>query len=294
HEGALDPEDAKTALAAPPGSIAEGAARAAAEDSGPAIEAGPLDGESAAPAHAGPLDAGPLDAGAPGSVSAASAQTIAAAYSTLEDAAMRGDPVAQYEYGLARLAAGDSQKAVVYLRRAASQGLAMAQYRLAKLYERGEGVPIDLAQARHWTERAAAGGNRKAMHDLGVYYARGEGAPFDEATAFKWFRQAAEYGVADSQFNLGVLYSQGRGVTADQGEAYYWFSIAAAGGDSDARARAAMIAEKLDPSVIAKAKARAQAFRAKPVMARANGDFGKQPWAPQPSMEAAADAPPRT
>ena len=95
--------------------------------------------------------------------------------------------------------------------------------------------------------------------------------------------------MADSQFNLGVLYSQGRGVTADQGEAYYWFSIAAAGGDSDARARAAMIAEKLDPALMAKIKTRLQGYRAKPLIARANGEFGKRPWAPQPSMEAAVE-----
>ena len=124
HEGALEPEDARGALNAPPGSIAEGVARAAAEDVAPPAEATPLEGAAVTPARAGPLDAI--------AASAVSAQTIAAAYSTLEDAAMRGDPVAQYEYGLARLASGDSQNAVVYLRRAANQGLAMAQYRFGQ------------------------------------------------------------------------------------------------------------------------------------------------------------------
>jgi len=46
------------------------------------------------------------------------------------------------------------------LKEAASRGLVMAEYRLAKLYERGEGVPRDMAASRSWTEKAAIGGNR--------------------------------------------------------------------------------------------------------------------------------------
>jgi localization factor PodJL len=134
----------------------------------------------------------------------------------------------------------------------------MAQYRLAKLYERGEGVQRDLAVARQWTERAAASGNRRAMHDLGVYFARGEGAPLDEAAAFRWFRQAAELGVADSQYNLGVLYQQGRGVNASAAEAMFWFLVAARRGDERGAARPR--SSQLQPPGRAGA-ARAAAFR---------------------------------
>jgi localization factor PodJL len=204
-----------------------------------------------------PLVAGPL---APRNVS-------------LEQAAQAGDLLAQYELGLQRLTAGRHQDGVALLRRAADRGFAMAQYRLAKLYERGEGVPVDLSVARQWTERAAAAGNRRAMHDLGVYFARGEGAPLDEAAAFRWFRQAAELGVADSQYNLGVLYQQGRGVNASAPEALFWFLVAARQGDQDASARATALEAQLPQAQAQQARGRAQAFRPRAASAVANGEF---------------------
>jgi localization factor PodJL len=199
---------------------------------------------------------------------------------SLEQAAQNGDLTAQYELALQRLSAGRSQEAVALLRGAADRGFAMAQYRLAKLYERGEGVQADLATARQWTERAAAAGNRRAMHDLGVYFARGEGAPLDEAAAFRWFRQAAELGVADSQYNLGILYQQGRGVNASPSEALFWFLVAARQGDQDASARAIALEAQLTQAQVGQARARAEAFRPRAASAIANGEFGPRPWAP--------------
>ena len=213
-------------------------------------------------ASAAPTVAGPL---APRSVS-------------LEAAAQGGDPVAQYQLALQRLGSGRTADGLGLLRGAANHGLAMAQYRLAKVYERGEGVAADLGTARQWTERAANAGNRRAMHDLGVYYARGDGAPLDEATAFRWFRQAAELGVADSQYNLGVLYQQGRGVQANASESLFWFAIAARQGDTDAAARATAEEAQLTTTQVQQARARAQAFRPRAASAVANGDFGQRPW----------------
>ena len=214
------------------------------------------------PAMAQPVVAGPLPAR---SVS-------------MEAAANNGDVVAQYQLGLQRLTGGRTQDGVMMLRRSADRGLAMAQYRMAKLYERGEGVPADLNVARQWTERAAAAGNRRAMHDLGVYFARGEGAPLDEGAAFRWFRQAAELGVADSQYNLGVLYQQGRGVGASPSEALFWFSVAARQGDHDAAAHATSLEAQLAPQQVQQAHARAEAFHPRAASAIANGDFGPRPW----------------
>jgi len=239
----------------------------------------------AAAAPAAPAAATPMASNTPRPTTGAAAQatTVAAPLPpravSLENAAARGDAVAQYELALQRLAAGRAPDGVTLLRQSANQGLAMAQYRLAKLYERGEGVQADLTQARAWTERAAAAGNRRAMHDLGVYFARGEGAPLDEAAAFRWFRQAAELGVADSQFNLGVLYQQGRGVGANPSEALFWYLVAARQGDEDAGARANALEASLQPIQVEQARARAGAFRPRAASARANGEFGPRPWA---------------
>lgn len=182
-------------------------------------------------------------------------------------------PQERYASALRLLEAGDAAGAMTDLRDLAQAGFVIAQYRLAKLYESGEGVAPDLAQARLWTERAAAGGNRNAMHDLGVYYVRGEGAPRDEATAFRWFQAAAERDLADSQYNLGVLYEQGRGVEANAGEALFWFRLAARQGDAAAAERAADLEITLSPFEIEQAEARLAEFRPTPADPVANGAF---------------------
>jgi localization factor PodJL len=256
----------------------------------PETQTAPADAE-AAPSEAAPLDPGAATAAPAGATpiaegdaalqpaSAVVAGPLAPRAQSLQDAAQAGDLTAQYELSLQQIAAGRTQDGVTLLRRAADRGFPMAQYRLAKLYERGEGVPVDLVVARQWTERAAAAGNRRAMHDLGVYYARGEGAPLDEAAAFRWFRQAAELGVADSQYNLGVLYQQGRGVNASASEALFWFLVASRQGDQDAAARATALEPQLSQMQLQQARARAQSFRPRAAIAVANGEFGPRPWA---------------
>ncbi|MBI3438628.1 MAG: SEL1-like repeat protein [Proteobacteria bacterium] len=230
------------------------------------------------PAGAAPANAQPAATAAPATQQPTVAGPLAPRSISLEAAAQGGDAIAQYQLALQRLSGGRTADGLGLLRAAANHGLAMAQYRLAKVYERGEGVPADLNTARQWTERAAAAGNRRAMHDLGVYYARGDGAQLDEASAFRWFRQAAELGVADSQYNLGVLYQQGRGVQANAVESLFWFAIAARQGDTDAAARATAEEAQLTTTQVQQARARAQAFRPRAASAVANGDFGQRPW----------------
>jgi len=255
----------------------------------PAIEAPPLDPFAQAPAEnvatpetaeqpAADPNGAPVAQAEPQAQQRQVAGPLPARNVSLEQAAQAGNLTAQYELALQRLGSGHTAEGVTLLRRAADRGFPMAQYRLAKLYERGEGVPADLTIARQWTERAAAAGNRRAMHDLGVYFARGEGAPLDEAAAFRWFRQAAELGVADSQYNLGVLYQQGRGVNASASEALFWFLVAARQGDQDAGARATAVEAQLSQMQVEQARARAQAFRPRAASAVANGEFGQRAW----------------
>jgi localization factor PodJL len=192
---------------------------------------------------------------------------------------------ADYENALRLLELDAAQEAVTRLQRLADAGFPMAQYRLAKLYESGEGVAVDLVQARQWTERAANAGNRQAIHDLAVYYVRGEGAPRDEAAAFRLFEQAAELDLADSQFNLGVLYEQGRGVEANPGEALFWFMLAARHGDEAADERVAALRLELPAYEIEQAAARVAAFEPAPADPIANGVFAP-PAAASPEAEA--------
>jgi localization factor PodJL len=82
----------------------------------------------------------------------------------------------------------------------------------------------------------------------------------------------------DSQYNLAVLYEQGLGVSEDAGEAAYWFEIAGRAGDSDAARRARELLAGLPSAEAEQIKRRARSFNPKPVIARANGEFGKRPW----------------
>jgi localization factor PodJL len=158
---------------------------------------------------------------------------------------------------------------------AAGRGLVMADYRLAKLYERGEGVPRDMAASRQWTEKAAVGGNIKAMHDLAVFYAEGDAGPQSYAAAVEWFRQASDHGLVDSQYNLAVLYEQGLGLSQDKPEAAYWYEVAGRAGDQDAGRRARAMLGEMQPTQAEAIKRKARAFAPKPGIPRANGEFGR-------------------
>ncbi len=192
----------------------------------------------------------------------------------LRAAAAEGDPAAAFETAN-RFAEGtgtsrDLATAAKWYRQAAEHGLAVAQYRLASLYERGQGVDKDPGEAVKWYQRAADQGNVGAMHNLAVLMSEGAGGETDNAKALEWFLAAANYGVKDSQYNLGVMYARGLGRAPDLVEAYKWFAIAAVAGDTDAGARRDEITAMLNPDQLAAARAAAQAWRAKPVLAAAN------------------------
>ncbi len=57
---------------------------------------------------------------------------------------------------------------------------------------------IDAARAR------ADQGVADAQSNLGVMYDNGEGVPQDHAEAVRWYRLAADQGLALAQFSLGV------------------------------------------------------------------------------------------
>ncbi|WP_291843947.1 peptidoglycan-binding protein [Maricaulis sp.] len=197
---------------------------------------------------------------------------------TLESAAAEGNPVARYQLGVRSLENGDAATAAILLRRAAEQGVPAAQYRYGKLLETGEGVEINLEDARRWTERAANAGHRRAMHNLGVMYYYGTGAAQNMEMAARWFQEAALLGLRDSQFNLALLYETGDGVPLSLPDAYAWFTIAASETDPTASERAATLAEMITPEALEAARTTAAGFTPRPIDGEANGIYGNLPW----------------
>src|SRR5579871_1324913 len=80
-----------------------------------------------------------------------------------------------YNQAGARFQAGDHAGAAQILAKAAEAGNAVAQLRLALLYDQGDGVPQDAKQAYQWYVRAAAQGEPESLNQVGLYYELGEG-----------------------------------------------------------------------------------------------------------------------
>ena len=89
-------------------------------------------------------------------------------------------------------------------------------------YEKG-----DYALAAELIRPYAEQGDPEAQFKLGRMYQEGQGVSKDQAEAVKWYRLSAEAGQPFAQNNLGVMYKNGWGVTQDYVQAYFWFSLAA-------------------------------------------------------------------
>jgi hypothetical protein len=83
----------------------------------------------------------------------------------------------------------------------------------------------DYAAAFRLLNPLAAQGNARAQDALGFMYERGNGVPRDDAQAVKWFRKSADQGNAAAQFSLGRKYHEGRGVGQDSVQAYMWYNL---------------------------------------------------------------------
>jgi TPR repeat protein len=113
-------------------------------------------------------------------------------------------------------------------------------------------------------------GDAEAQNKLGFVYDTGQGVGQDYAEAVKWYRKAADHGSALAQFNLAICYGSGQGLPLDFVQASKWFNLAAAGfsaSDAELRAKAIkardLMASKMTPDQIAEALALARKWKAK-------------------------------
>ena len=65
-----------------------------------------------------------------------------------------------------------------------------------------------------------------AQYFLARMYERGQGVAQDAKVAAQWYRKAAEQGVNDAQFRLAAMYESGVGLPQDREYAYGWYSVA--------------------------------------------------------------------
>lgn len=84
-------------------------------------------------------------------------------------------------------------------RKAAGQGDAVAQNKLATRYFNGEGVQKDHTEAAKWYLKAAEQGLAAAQYSLGSLYYTGIGVEKNTEEGLKWYRKAADQGVVGAQ-----------------------------------------------------------------------------------------------
>lgn len=102
-------------------------------------------------------------------------------------------------------AAQDFLRAARCYRRAATAGIAQAQFNLGALYDNGRGMPRDALQAAHWYELAAAQGDGRAAYALGLMAETGDGVAPDRAAARKWYGMALAEGIAAARIKVEQL-----------------------------------------------------------------------------------------
>lgn len=103
-----------------------------------------------------------------------------------------------------------------FQQRLAMNGNVHAQYKLASMYEIGDGVTADIEQAKHWYSLAAEAGSKPAMHRSTYLEAKEKG--YDPAKDSDWLNSVkieAEAHNAEAMFLLGQLYGEGIGVKKD-------------------------------------------------------------------------------
>jgi len=99
-------------------------------------------------------------------------------------------------------------------------------------------------------------------------YNNGEGVTQDYAEAVRWYRLAADRGDAVAQHNLGLMYKLGQGVTQDYVVAHMWLNLATAQQAGEDRKQSAgardRVAEEMTSDQIAEAQRRAREWTPSP------------------------------
>jgi TPR repeat protein len=133
-------------------------------------------------------------------------------------AAEQGLPEAQVA-----LAFQDAVERRALLQRAAEGGCSVAMRWLAWAYRDGWGVTKDHSEALLWYRKAASQGDAVAQTHLGMVYEQGAlGQESDSAEALRWFRKAADQDYALAQLLLADIYREGKGVAKDEEMALHW------------------------------------------------------------------------
>lgn len=103
----------------------------------------------------------------------------------------------------------------------------------------------EVKSAIKWLTLASEQGEISAQFNLALIYARGDGVPADQAKACHWFIRAAQHGNNDAQYATGACYQYGMGVKQDDRKALYWYKLAASQGNERAEKKVLILENNL-------------------------------------------------
>jgi len=143
------------------------------------------------------------------------------------------DAAAMRELAILYLNENNTDKAVLWMEKAAKFGDAEAQYEMAYVcYEKK-----DFNGSYQWELKSAKQGYPKAQHDLAILYQDGTGTPKNPEKQFYWHLQAAKNGFTDSKYLLADCYLTEVGTPQDLKKAVYWLEQASNEGHAKAKTR---------------------------------------------------------
>lgn len=140
-------------------------------------------------------------------------------------AAQQGDSYAQYEIGNDYHCDKKYSEAFEWFMKSALQGHTLSQFKVANMYDKGQGVEEDEAKAIKWYRRAVEVGVGEAAEKLADLCLNK-----DVKEAVKWYKQAATRGTCDAGYKLGEIYWNGLGVEKNKKEGIKWYKLAAKNG----------------------------------------------------------------
>jgi TPR repeat protein len=144
---------------------------------------------------------------------------------------------------------------------AAKKGNAEAQLYLGKMYQLGQGVPVDREEAKKWFKASGDQGNADAQFFLGAMYLLPRK---DVPQGLMWMRLSAEQGNQDAQLLLGQTYMQGvKELPRDLVQADMWMRLAAKNNLPFYQLQLDGLERQMNPADIAKAKTLAAAWKPK-------------------------------
>jgi Sel1 repeat len=138
-----------------------------------------------------------------------------------------------FEQAGARFQAGDHTGATQMVTKSAEAGNAVAQLKLALMYDQGDGVPRSAKTAVEWYSRAAAQGEPESQNQVGGRYELGEGVEENWDLAVKLYQASAMQGWVKGQYSFARAYQFGIGVPQNRQQAIAWYRKAGAQGDGE-------------------------------------------------------------